>query len=84
MSVGGRIIEIRTVSDTEAALWVYDVGPSGETETCVHVETAPAMPLIGDNIWWQGGSVFWDNDRLELRKIGNSHRPQSCIEGSQP
>lgn len=81
MSVGGRIIDIRAVSPTETALWVLDVSRSnsGETETCVHVETAPAMPLIGDEIWWQSGKVYWDNDRHQLRKIGYSHTPQACM-----
>lgn len=81
MSVGGRIIEIKTVSDTETALWVLDVSRDncGETETCVHVETAPAMPLLGDEIWWQSGKVYWDSDRRQLLKIGYSHTPAACM-----
>ena len=79
MSVGGRIVEIRNVSATEAAIWVLDTdGVHVGDETCIHVEIAQDMPVLGDNIWWQSGLVYWDNDRRTMNKIGYSHRPQSC------
>lgn len=81
MSVGGRIVEIRNISATEAAIWVLDTNGQVSDETCVHVEIAPAMPLPGDNIWWQSGGVYWDSDRRTLKKIGYSHDPHSCQTG---
>lgn len=82
MSVGGRIVEIRTISATEAAIWVLDDDGKGVTdETCVHVEIGTEMPPLGENIWWQSGLVYWDRDRRTLKKIGYSHDPQSCQTG---
>lgn len=78
MSVGGRIIEIREVRPGVSALWVLDAGHGYNDETCVHVETEAAMPAIGENVWWQGGHVMWDQDRRKLRKVGFSHDPHKC------
>lgn len=83
MSVGGKIIEIRDISATKVAIWVLDSQPGCETETCVHAERAEDMPKVGDAIWWQSGQIMFDGDRKTLRKIGFSHRPQTCREGEE-
>ncbi len=74
MSVGGRIIQIDKAREGVSRLWVVD----GMDETCVHVETEAEMPALGENVWWQGGQVMWDQDRRKLRKVGYSHQPHDC------
>ena len=71
--VGGWIIEIAEVKPGETRLWCVD--RQGD-ECAVHVDTAPAMPLLGDEIWWQSGKVYWDRDRRTLSKIGSSYDPR--------
>lgn len=77
--VGGKIIEIMPISVTQdgnavSRLWCVD---SYGDECAVHVEDAPAMPLVGDEVWWQAGKVYWDKDRRELRKVGYSYDPRA-------
>ena len=71
--VGGWIIEIAPVRDGQSRLWCVD--RNGD-ECAVNVENAPAMPLLGDEVWWQAGKVFWDGDRRQLRKVGYSYDPR--------
>lgn len=75
--VGGWIIDISHVSPGVSRLWCVD--RNGD-ECAVHVEDASAMPLPGDEVWWQSGKVYWDNDRRELRKIGYSYDPRRTQE----
>lgn len=79
--VGGKIIEIVPISATAdgiavSRLWCVD---SNGDECAVHVEDAPAMPLLGDEVWWQSGKVYWDGDRRELRKVGYSYDPRAKV-----
>ncbi len=74
--VGGRLIEIGEMEPGVTRLWCVGIGQEHGDECAVHVETAPAMPLLGDEIWWQAGKVYWDKDRRHLRKIGNSYDPR--------
>lgn len=76
--VGGWIIDISPVSPGVSRLWCVD---SLGNELAVNVKDAPAMPLLGDEVWWQSGKVYWDNDRRELRKIGYSYDPRRAQEG---
>lgn len=75
--VGGCIIEI-VPSDISGETQITCVDRNGD-DCAVIVETAPAMPLIGDEIWWQNKKVFWDRDRRTLRKIGNSFDPRRVL-----
>lgn len=75
--VGGWIIEI-IPSDIAGETQITCVDRAGD-ERCVIVETTHTMPLLGDEIWWQAGKVYWDKDRRQLRKIGNSFDPQRVI-----
>jgi hypothetical protein len=89
--VGGKIIEIETQRLPSGMdvlrLWVLDT-PSDEC--AVHVDPskafdtpgakprygAPGLPALGENIWWQSGRVYFDNDRRYLVKVGNSFDPR--------
>ena len=74
--VGGRIIDITEIRPGVTRLWCVE-GINGSTDECaVNVKTAPAMPLLGDEIWWQSGKVYWDRDRRELEKVGYSYDPR--------
>ncbi len=72
--VGGRIIQIEEKRPGVTQLWCVN----GGDECAVDVETAPAMPLLGDEVWWQSGKVYWDRDRRELRKVGYSYDPRAA------
>lgn len=71
--VGGYIIDIFPIGEVFTRLWVMD--PSTCDEMCVVVETQEDMPMLRDNIWWQGRKVFFDNDNKFLVKVGNSYVP---------
>lgn len=70
--VGGKLIEVAEIQPGVTRLWC--VGRDMD-ECAVNVETEAEMPAVGDEVWWQAGKVYWDNDRRELRKIGNSYTP---------
>lgn len=72
MMVGGWLIQIKETRPGVTQLWCAD--RNGD-ELAVDVETASAMPLLGDEVWWQSGWVYWDRDRRKLRKISNSYDP---------
>ncbi len=73
--VGGRIISITPKGNGVTQLWCVE-SQGGSTDECaVDVRDAPAMPLIGDEIWWQSGKVYWDRDRRTLEKVGYSYDP---------
>lgn len=81
MSVGGTILEIKpyvlTDPDNEAykesviRIWVID--PKHHDETIVYAEPQKVLPKMGDSVWWQGGKIFFDNDKQQLKKVGYSH-----------
>lgn len=75
--VGGRIIQITEKAPGVTQLWCIDT--TYNDECAVDVETAAAMPLLGDEIWWQSGKVYWDGDRRELRKVGYSYDPHRAL-----
>ena len=84
MSVGGHIIEIQPMVITAGShpgvptpvkrLWCMD--RSGD-ETCVYAEDYGAGdgPVVGDEVWWQAGRIFFDQDRRTVRKVGYSFSP---------
>ena len=82
MSVGGRILEIKPHilrdQDDEfykknvLRIWVIDSTYSND-ETFIYAEPQKILPKIGENIWWQGKKIFFDNDKQHLTKIGYSH-----------
>lgn len=82
MSVGGSIIEIipYTLRDDRGAridvdcvrIWVID--SFTRDEMVVYAERGPHMPCMGQEVWWQNGKIFFDNDKRFLKKIGPSHK----------
>ena len=75
--VGGRVIQVREIRPGVTQLWCVGTGNDEGRDIAVDVETAPAMPLLGDEIWWQSGKVYWDRDRRELRKVSTSYDPHT-------
>lgn len=80
--VGGYIIQITSKGNGVTQLWCVETKNVGATELAVDVKDAPAMPLVGDEVWWQAGKVYWDRDRRELEKVGYSYDP--CIPSTLP
>jgi len=68
--VGGWIIQIMPIGPDVTELWCVD--RDGD-ETAVKVKTELQMPMLGEEIWWQDGKVYFDNDRKILTKVGNSY-----------
>lgn len=87
--VGGRVIEIMPMCvlagpypgqmTNVIRLWVHN--PPND-ECAVYAEPAETMPALGDEIWWQSGRIFFDNDRWTLRKIGYSFDPRPKLASS--
>jgi hypothetical protein len=75
--VGGRIISITPRGNGITQLWCVEAQNGSTDECAVDVRDAPAMPLVGDEIWWQSGKVYWDQDRRTLEKVGYSYTPTS-------
>lgn len=71
--VGGWIIEITPQGEGRSRIWCVD--RTGD-ECAVIVRNAPVMPNIGDEVWWQAGKVYFDNDKRELEKIAYSFDPR--------
>ena len=78
--VGGKVIEAKRMTVQAGyppkpvevvRLWCVD----GHDECAVFGEVADIMPGIGDPIWWQSGKIYFDGDKRQLRKVGNSHDP---------
>lgn len=74
--VGGKVIEISTVRAGISRLWCIGTGCEEGSECAVNVETESQMPPLGSTVWWQGGRVYWDEDRRYLRKVGFSYDPR--------
>ena len=82
MSVGGRIIEIgpHVLRDMDNAefhrdvirIWVVD---RNGAESVVYAEPAPELPRIGEEIWWQAGTIYFAGDHCKLKKVGYSTDP---------
>lgn len=82
--VGGHIIEIKSVTLTDqdnpdfkkdvTRLWVMN----GFDECAVFVEpfSRDTGPRCGEQIWWQSGIVYYDNDLGQLKKVGYSFDPR--------
>ena len=85
--VGGRIIEIRPMQIVAGAypgkptdvvrLWVHN---DPDDECAVFAEPADIMPRLGEEIWWQSGRIYFDQDRRSLRKVGYSFNPRGAPE----
>ena len=79
MTVGGRIIEIKPVTQRSAenpdfrraAIRLWCVARNGD-EMVVYAKPQDDLPKIGDEIWWQGRRIYYDNDRKYLHKLGYS------------
>lgn len=81
--VGGRIIEIQPMRiiagpypgklTDVVRLWVHN---DPDDELAVYAEPAEIMPVLGDEIWWQSGRIYFDKDRRSLRKVGYSFDPR--------
>jgi len=74
--VGGKLIEVKRMGD-RVRLWCVGTGCECWDETAV-IAAMPSdgvLPSIGDMIWWQSGKIFFDKDRRNLLKIGNSFDP---------
>jgi hypothetical protein len=71
--VGGWIIDIWRGKE-KVRLWCAD--RHGD-ECCVYVEPFEEHlgPDIGEEIWWQCGKVFYNDDHSFVRKIGYSFKP---------
>jgi hypothetical protein len=75
--VGGRLIEVAHLAGANPAiyrLWCVD----GNDECAIRVQVGrdEALPEIGQEIWWQSGKVYFNNDKSWLPKIGNSYDPR--------
>lgn len=75
--VGGFIISIEEIRPGVTQLWCVEAQNGSQDECAVDVKTEAAMPLVGDEIWWQSGKVYWDRDRRTLEKVGNSYDPRN-------
>lgn len=92
--VGGTIIEAMVVRHPETGvellrLWCMD--KRNGDERAVYTEPyygpdigLPIVPRVGDEIWWQGRTIFWsDPDRTwvdhELPRIGYSFDPRKQV-----
>jgi hypothetical protein len=78
--VGGTVIEARPMR-TEGGrdvmrLWCVD---RHADECAVYAEPYEPGdgPTVGDQIWWQGGLIYFDGDRRDVRKIGYSFDPRN-------
>lgn len=74
--VGGTLIEVSEIEPGVTRLWCIGTGCEQWDELAVNVATELKMPAPGDQIWWQGRIVFWDQDRRRLRRIGYSYDPR--------
>lgn len=77
MSVGGRIIERRPfmTEDGPPTITRYLVIDRSGDETFVCAKgfhMSGKGPQEGDEIWWQGDRIYFDNDRQWLEKYGNT------------
>ncbi len=77
MSVGGRIIERRpfTTEDGPVSITRYWVMDRNGDETVVYAKgfhMGKSGPQEGEEIWWQSGKIYFDNDRQWLEKYSAS------------
>lgn len=84
--IGGWIICITHKGPDVTRLWCVETPRDiwCVNECCVDVRNASEMPSVGDNIWWQAGKVYWDNDSKYLEKVGYSYKPHSNQKGATP
>lgn len=87
VSVGGKIIEIREMTITAGdysgkptrvkRLWCLDARNGYNDETCVYAEwyLDGNGPKLGEEVWWQSGKIFFNNDSRTVRKVAYSFKP---------
>lgn len=78
MTVGGRIIENAPYQPKEGQpalrrIWVID--RNGD-EVAVLAEPAAEVLKLGEEIWWQGSTIYARKDTLKLKKIAYSFDPR--------
>ena len=91
MSVGGRIIEMRRVTQRDAdnpdfardawQIWVVD--RNGD-ETIVFAKPQDDMPKLGDEIWWQtsrGSGGSFRASRMRNARRSRPRRPRHRRQG---
>jgi hypothetical protein len=44
-------------------------------EIAVYAEPSAEVLELGENIWWQSGTIYARDDKLPFHKIGNSFQP---------
>ena len=80
--IGGVVIEVMEaisrgrVPKRVNRLWCVD--KRNHDEICVLAEWYPpgSGPKVGESIWWQSQSIYYDGDRKQVRKVGLSYRPK--------
>ena len=89
MSVGGKLIETVPTRLEDGRLvvrlWVIATnagGPGVHDELCVYAEPQDDLPSLGDNVWWQGGKIYFDGERRHLRKLGYSFSPNDHMDAA--
>ena len=84
--VGGSVIEVRPMKAHGSGrdvirLWCLDATNGGRDECAVYTAPADKLPAVGDQVWWQGGFIYWTpagrHEERKLPKIGNSFDPRS-------
>lgn len=70
--VGGYVIEVKSVGEDHVQIWVMD---EDADECAVLVEDEFILPELGDNVWWQGKIVLFDNDTRRLRMVHGPYDP---------
>ena len=88
--VGGKVIEAKPMTimagdspgkPTEVIrLWCVETNRDDRTpdECAVYAEAYKdgQGPKVGENIWWQGGRIYFDDDKRDVRKVGFSFDPR--------
>lgn len=89
--VGGTVIETQRMTISWGCypnnhqaevirLWCVGSGCEAYDETCVYAEPYAdgEGPKVGDQVWWQAGWIYFDNDKKRVRKVGYSFKPEGA------
>lgn len=69
--VGGTVFRIQEINLAQRKLFVRDQGG----DLCaVHCGIGKdGAPEVGDQVWWQGGRIWLDDDTKSVDKFGHSY-----------